>query len=41
MKFITPNTSVSPAAIRNSSTPSCSPFRIWTTRSDIDMGGKA
>src|SRR5574337_1075368 len=33
MKSITPNTSVSPAAIRNSSTPSCRPLRVWTTTS--------
>src|ERR1700730_6119620 len=32
MRSITPNTSVSPAAIRNSSTPSCSPLRICTKR---------
>src|SRR2546423_10548013 len=32
MKSITPNTSVSPAAIRNSSTPSCRPLRVWTMR---------
>src|SRR6188768_3307253 len=37
MKSITPNTSVSPAAIRNSSTPSCSPFRVWTTRRVVLM----
>src|SRR5512135_71136 len=32
MKFITPNTSVRPAAIRNSSTPSCRPLRICTMK---------
>src|SRR6267154_2513657 len=37
MKSITPNTSVSPAAIRNSSTPSCKPFRVWTMRSVVDI----
>src|SRR5262245_40142028 len=31
MKSITPNTSVSPAAIRNSSTPSCSPLSTCTS----------
>src|SRR6185312_8027473 len=31
MTSITPNTRVSPAAMRNSSRPSCSPFRAWTT----------
>src|SRR2546423_8364019 len=36
MKSITPNTSVRPAAIRNNRTPSCSPLRIWTTRSVVD-----
>src|SRR5262245_46072439 len=30
MKSITPNTSVSPAAIRNKSTPSCSPLSTCT-----------
>src|SRR5262249_51542119 len=36
MRSITPNTSVSPAAIRNSSTPSCSPLRICTkSKEDI------
>src|ERR1043166_5556145 len=34
MRSITPNTSVRPAAIRNSSTPSCSPLRICTKRRD-------
>src|ERR1043166_5915462 len=34
MRSITPNTNVSPAAIRNSSTPSCSPLRICTKRRD-------
>ena len=38
MKSITPNTSVSPAAIRNSSTPSCRPFRVWTMRRVVDIG---
>src|SRR6185312_2331451 len=37
MKSITPNTSVSPAAIRNSSTPSCSPFSVWTRRRVTDI----
>src|SRR6478672_3393769 len=37
-KAITPNTSVSPAATRNSSTPSCSPLKHWTTNSEVDMG---
>src|SRR5437764_9868911 len=37
MKSITPNTSVSPAAIRNSSTPSCRPFRVCTKRSVMLM----
>src|SRR5215212_11827742 len=32
MKSITPNTRVRPEAIRNSSTPSCSPLRICTMR---------
>src|SRR3954462_635230 len=31
MKSITPKTSVSPAATRNRSTPSCSPFSAWTS----------
>src|SRR5689334_2661032 len=30
MKSMTPKTRVSPAAIRNSRTPSCSPLRVWT-----------
>src|ERR1041384_2577742 len=38
MKSITPNTSVSPAATGNSSTPSCSPLKHWTTNSAVDMG---
>src|SRR5215469_11623982 len=38
MKSITPNTSVRPAATRNKRTPSCSPLRIWTARSVVDMG---
>src|ERR1700733_384281 len=38
MKSITPNTSVRPAAIRNSSTPSWSPFRVWTMSSVVDIG---
>src|SRR5215813_12640230 len=38
MKCITPNTSVRPAATRNKRTPSCSPLRIWTARSVVDMG---
>src|SRR4051812_8183573 len=38
MKSITPNTSVSPAATRNSSTPSCNPLKHWTTNSEVDMG---
>src|ERR1700716_678060 len=38
MKSMTPNTSVSPAATRNSRTPSCSPLKHWTTNSDVDMG---
>src|SRR5688572_22098407 len=33
MKFMMPNTSVSPAAIRNSVTPNCSPFRSCSKRS--------
>src|SRR6476661_1866730 len=37
MKSITPNTSVRPAAIRNSSTPSCRPFRVWTIRRVVDI----
>src|SRR3954464_4496946 len=37
MKSITPKTSVSPAAIRNSSTPSCRPLRVWTMRRVVDM----
>src|SRR5262249_45757513 len=37
MKSITPNTSVSPAAIRKSRTPNWSPFRIWTTTSPVDI----
>src|SRR5262245_38850238 len=37
MKSITPKTSVSPAAIRNSRTPSCSPLRTWTTRRVVDI----
>src|SRR5438067_2247759 len=37
MKSITPKTSVSPAAIRKSSTPSCRPLRIWTRRREVDM----
>src|SRR4051812_23171979 len=32
MKSITPKTSVRPAAIRNSSTPSCRPLSVWTMR---------
>src|ERR1700674_614815 len=38
MKSITPNTSVSPAATRNSRTPSCSPLKHWTTNRAVDMG---
>src|SRR5215204_3377102 len=40
MKSITPNTSVSPAAIRNRMIPNCSPLRVWTRRrvADIDRG---
>src|SRR6185295_3924164 len=38
MKSITPNTSVSPAATRNNSTPSCSPLNSCTTNSAVDMG---
>src|SRR5215208_5649217 len=37
MKSITPNTSVSPAAIRNSSTPSCRPLSVWTIRRVRDI----
>src|SRR3954452_11545575 len=37
MKSITPNTSVRPAAIRNSSTPSCRPFRVCTMRRERDI----
>src|SRR3954469_4717140 len=37
MKSITPKTSVRPAAIRKSSTPSCRPFRVWTMRRVKDM----
>src|SRR5215475_9206160 len=37
MKSITPNTSVSPAAIRNSSTPSCRPLSVWTMRRVVLM----
>src|SRR3954463_6980425 len=32
IRSITPNTKVSPAAIRNSSTPSCRPFKACTSR---------
>src|SRR5690349_2690002 len=35
MKSITPNTSVSPAATRKSSTPNCSPFSTCTSRSCV------
>src|ERR1700674_152123 len=37
MKSITPKTSVSPAAIRNSRTPSCRPLRIWSRRRAADI----
>src|SRR5262245_19792983 len=37
MKSITPNTSVRPAAIRNSRTPNWSPFRTWTTKRPVDI----
>src|SRR5262249_41501045 len=37
MKSITPNTSASPAAIRNSSTPSWSPLRVCTRRRAADI----
>src|SRR6476619_7402513 len=37
MKSITPNTSVSPAAIRNSSTPNCKPLSVWTMSSVVDI----
>src|SRR6266404_8803421 len=37
MKSITPNTRVSPAAIRNSSTPSCSPLSTWTRKMAVDI----
>src|SRR5207244_3406572 len=39
MKSITPNTSVRPAAIRNSSTPSCRPLRVWTMSRERDITG--
>src|ERR1700674_2865736 len=38
MKSITPNTSVSPAATRNSRMPSCSPLNSWTRKRAADMG---
>src|SRR5262249_35651070 len=41
MKSITPNTSVSPAAMRKSSTPSWSPLRVWTRRRAVDIRGVA
>src|SRR5215831_4293047 len=37
MKSMTPNTRVSPAAMRKSSTPSWSPLRVWTRRRPVDM----
>src|SRR5262245_41095437 len=37
MKSMTPKTSVSPAAIRNSSTPNCSPFSNCTMRRVADI----
>src|SRR5437660_3558798 len=38
-RFMMPNTSVSPAAIRNSITPSCRPFRHCSaTRSAVNAG---
>src|SRR5262249_41655749 len=33
MRFMMPNTSVSPAAIRNSMTPSCRPLSAWNASS--------
>src|ERR1700712_4482994 len=38
---ITPNTSVRPAAIRNSSTPSCTPFSTCTSSNVMRSGGPA
>src|SRR5579871_63092 len=37
MRFMMPNTSVSPAAIRNSMTPSCRPFSAWNATSDTSI----
>src|SRR4051812_48423055 len=41
MKSITPNTSVSPAAIRNRMIPNCSPLRVWTRRRVADISHSA
>src|SRR5262245_20568133 len=37
MKSITPNTSVSPAATRNSRMPSCAPLNSWTRNREVDI----